>query len=69
MTIKDPAAKYDRSDQAQFRREVEKLDRENWKRLQNIDLGQTDLILTDTTTGARYALRAVAGVVTLVAHP
>ena len=67
MALPVPTEKYSIGDQAQLRREVERMDNENWKRLKDIDLGQTRLIITDAATGTRYRLVVTAGVLSAVA--
>lgn len=61
-----PAA-YSQTDQAQMRREIERMDAENWKRLKDVDFASTRPVLTDTVTGTRYKLTVVSGTLTVTA--
>lgn len=42
-------------------RALEKADRQNHKRDREVEIGNGDLILTDTATGTRYAVRVTSG--------
>ncbi|HWA61931.1 MAG TPA: hypothetical protein VG939_11185 [Caulobacteraceae bacterium] len=66
MNLSRPPADYDPADQRRLRAALEEADRETFKRGRDLELGAARLILTDTVTGARYALTVASGVVTLV---
>lgn len=65
MTLPLAPAQYSQEDQRRLRNEIEKLDRQNFKRQQ--DAEPVGLILKDTVTGFRYKIEVQSGVLVPVA--
>ena len=58
---------YDRVDQTKLRDALQRADGETLKRGRDVELGAGRLILTDTVTGQRYALKMAGGSVSWTA--
>jgi hypothetical protein len=68
MSLPSPTPKYDPANEAQNRAILARQDAGNHKKGQNIEVGSgCAVVLTDTVTGARYYMRIINGVVTMVA--
>ncbi|AUQ64431.1 hypothetical protein [Phaeobacter inhibens] len=62
MKLRPPGPSYNRQQEADRVRQIEQADRDNHKRGKDIEVGAARLILTDTVTEQRYALRIASGV-------
>lgn len=67
MNLPAPLPSYDRTNEAQMRRELEAVDKLNVKRGQDIEMGSGKLILTDTVDGSRWYLTVTSGALSVTA--
>jgi predicted phosphoribosyltransferase len=68
MSLPNPPQQYSQQDQSQTRAEIERRDRENYKRTQDVEFTSAQrVIMTDTDTGQRGVLSVASGVVTWTA--
>lgn len=66
MSLPSPPPKYDLQDQSRTRGEIERLDGQNHKKTNDIEVGSKKrVIFTDTVTGHRYALTIASGALTV----
>jgi hypothetical protein len=65
MNLPSPPREYAVADQAALRDAMRRADEDNLKRGADVEVGRARLILTDTVTGARYALVVAGGTLTL----
>lgn len=66
MSLPNAPQKYDPTDQALMRGEIERIDGQNHKKTKDIEVGSGKrVIFTDTVTGKRYPLVVTNGVLTL----
>ena len=65
MNLASPPDAYSRADQAQMREALRRADGDNHKRGRDLVVGPGKLVLTDTVTGALYAVSVASGVLVL----
>jgi hypothetical protein len=70
MSLPNPPDKYDRAEQMKVRAQIDRLDKQNRKRGQDVEIaGGERLILPDTVTGDRYSLTIASGAIVLSLLP
>lgn len=67
MNLPQPGPKYDPTNEARARLEVERVDAANHKKGQDIEVGLARVIIMDPLTGLRYALDVTGGTLSAVA--
>lgn len=67
MKLQTPVEGYSRPLMIEWQRQIEAADRLNQKAGRPIEVGQGQLILTDTVDGTRYEVTVASGVLTVTA--